>query len=165
MSALAVNARLAALVLTVASAASCGTDSAAQCSDIVLDVDPTTFHVLGDAEVAYDQSPPSSGPHALPAPEPGVFSRPIAETNQVAALEAGSVIVQYDRSVSADEVAELEALAGNGVVVAPASRPMDDDAAVALTAWGARQLCDGVDLGTARAFARTYVGRFEAQHG
>ena len=159
------NARLTALVLAIASAASCGTSSAARCGDIALDVDPTTFHVLGDAEVAYDQSPPSSGPHALPAPEPGVFSQPIPETNQVAALEAGSVIVQYDRSVSADEVAELEALAGNGILVAPALRQMDDDAAVALTAWGARQLCDGVDTGTAQAFARTYVGRFEAPHG
>jgi hypothetical protein len=74
---------------------------------------------------------------------------------QVTALEGGQVLVQY-RDLSAAEVASLEDLASDVVVVAP--NP-DQAEPVVMTAWITKQTCSGVDLDTVESFIAEQQGR------
>ena len=74
---------------------------------------------------------------------------------QVTALEGGMVLVQY-RDLSDDDVAALEDLGSDVVVVAP--NP-DLPEPVVLTAWITKQTCSGVDLDTVETFIREQQGR------
>ena len=137
----------------------------AACTEIERIVDPSPIHVFDSDDVTYNSSPPTSGPHQVPGPEPGVAATPIPEAQQVAALETGTVLIQYATDVAAADVAELEALAQNdGVLVAPGARAFDDDATIAFTAWGVRQLCSELDIDAAEAFIEARVGVFFVDH-
>lgn len=154
------------LVAVAASAvllAACGGDDAAViCSPEERIIEPSSLHVIGDTEVVYDSSPPTSGPHQVPAPTGGTRTDPLSEPLQVGTLESGAVIVQYTSDIDATE---LETLARDeGVLVTPAVRTLDDDATVAFTAWGVRQLCSAVDVDAARAFIDRNLGVFFVNH-
>jgi hypothetical protein len=151
---------VAALLLTMAVGSACGQGAAAaRCDAVEPSTDLADYHVLPDAEVSYELSPPAGGPHyGGPPPSAGVVSESLDDPAQVSALEAGLVLVQYDDSLSDDDRARLEDLTDeyDELLVAPANGPIDRGQPVALTAWGSRQLCDGVDLPSVRAFLRTY---------
>lgn len=159
---------LAVLCLAAAALSSCGdTDSASSsaCSEPEQILEAGGVHVLPGVDITYDHSPPTSGPHQLPPPEAGISRAPIREPLQVSALEAGLVLVQYQPDLPADGQASLEELSGTeGVLVAPAATPIDDDAQVALTAWGVRQLCASVDVDAAQAFIDQWVGVVFVNH-
>lgn len=144
-----------------------GGGSAAVCAPVERIVEAGNIHVLPGTEVTYEASPPTSGPHQIPAPEPGVYAEPIAEPLQVAMVESGYVLVQYGSSVDAAAVTALEALATSqdDVAVAPGVRPFDDEAAVAFTAWSKRQLCTATDVDAAQMFIDEHVGVFFTEHG
>lgn len=158
---------LAVLCLAAAALGSCGDDSASSsvCSEPEQILEAGGVHVLPGVDITYDHSPPTSGPHQLPAPEAGVSRAPIREPLQVSALEAGLVLVQYQPDLPVDDQASLEELSRTeGVLVAPAATPIDDDAQVALTAWGVRQLCASVDVDAAQAFVDQWVGVVFVNH-
>jgi hypothetical protein len=152
-------------VIALVSGACGGRSTAANCSDTQRLIEPGSIHVLPGNDVRYDYSPPTSGAHQVPAPESGASSEPIAEPRQVAALEVGFVLVQYSSAASAEDIVALESLASiDGVIVAPAVRPFDQDAAYAFTAWTQQQLCEGLDLKAAEAFVDRYLVAFLSAH-
>ena len=118
------------------------------------ELDPqSTLHVISDDGITFLTYPPTSGPHVGAPPLSGALAEPIAGVRQVSTLEHGRVIVQYSEDVSADDVAALESLAGDVVIVAPALPEPDLPAPIVATAWRHKQLCSAVDLPTLQAFA------------
>jgi hypothetical protein len=165
-----VRPALAALVLAGALAAGCSDDASggsAGCGPVQREpLDARSVHVLPSDQaddVTYETDPPTSGPH-LPGPETEpVHDAPIPGPIQVGLLEEGAVILQHS-GITADERAEVEGLAGDGVVVAPAEA-LPDDAAVVATAWVTKQVCGGVDLEALRAFAEDHADQGPGAHG
>lgn len=153
-----------AALVTAASLAGCG-GSDATCEPVRREpFDSRAVHILPGAESPeYRTDPPTSGPH-LPAP-PGdpVRTEPLDPAVQVGLLEEGTVLIQH-RGLDADERAEVEALAGDGVVVAPASS-LPEGAAVVATAWVTKQVCHGVDLRALQDFADDHADAGPDGHG
>lgn len=155
----------ATAMIAMVSGACGGGSAAASCSDTERLIEAGSIHVLPGNEVRYDHSPPTSGAHQVPAPESGASSEAIDEPRQVAALEAGFVLLQYSSAASATDIAALELLASiDGVIVAPGIRPFDQDAAFAFTAWTQQKLCNVFDLEAAEAFVDRYLGVFFSAH-
>ena len=131
----------------------------AGCGDVVRErFDPdSAVHVLpGADEPTYLTDPPTSGPHAPTTPVGGVRDEPIGRPDQVGLLEAGIVVVQHDPSVTGEELAGVEALADDELVVV-APNP-DLPAPIVATAWTRKLLCTTLDDGGAQA-----LGRFVAE--
>ena len=126
-------------------------------------LDPASAtHVLpGADEPAYLTDTPTSGPHSPGTLLSGVLDEPLSHPAQVGTLEAGGVLLQH-RDLEPAELAELEALAGEDVAVAP--NPGLADRVVA-TAWLFKQTCDGVDVDALRAFAEAHVGEGPGSDG
>lgn len=154
-----------ALVAGLLGACGDGGDGAGGCGPVRREpLDTRAVHVLPGADPPeYRTDPPTSGPH-LPSPSTeAVRDEPIAAPVQVGLLEEGTVLIQHV-GLAADERADVEDLAGDGVVVAPAASLPDGDAVVA-TAWVTKQACAGVDLDALRAFAADHVDQGPGQHG
>lgn len=156
---------VAILTISAIITANCGGDQQTTCGDIQNAFESANIHILPGTEVRYELSPPTSGPHIVPAPNIGVYRSPISEPLQVGALESGTVILQYSRSLDSSYVEKLEALADHWpIIVAPAARSLDEDSAIALTAWGTRLLCSGFDLDTTQNFIRTHTHSAVGNH-
>lgn len=119
----------------------------------------STLHLLpGATEPEYLSDPPTSGAHrAGPLPD-AVLDDPLDRPSQVGVLEQGGVLLQH-RGLDDSERAELESLAGDGVVVAP--NP-DLDEAVVATAWTVKLRCAGVDPDALRDFVDQHLTPVEA---
>ncbi len=133
-------------------AVACG-DNQAACVEASEALDPASaVHLLDLSGVTWETNPPTSGAHSAgPRPE-GVQEGPIAFATQVSILESGRAIVQYADSVGADDIASLESLAADGVVVAPG---LDLPSPVVATAWTWKLTCDSAELEPLRSFAAT----------
>jgi len=159
--------RLLAGVVLVAALAACGGggDGDGACGPVRREpLDSRAVHVLPGADPPeYRTDPPTSGPH-LPSPSTeSVRDAPIAAPVQVGLLEEGSVLVQHVGLSAADRAA-VEALAGEGVIVAPAES-LPGDAAVVATAWVTKQVCRRVDVAALEAFAADHQDQGPGQHG
>ena len=114
-------------------------------------------HVVGSgADVDYTSDPPTSGPHQAGPPVEGVVDGPLDRPVQVGILERGDVLVQFDATLRPEEVAELEGLAGDGVVVAPSP---DLPEPVVATAWVSKRTCDAVDVEALEEFISKRGGK------
>jgi hypothetical protein len=152
-------AAAALLALIALAAPGCGgSGSSAACGPIRREALDSRFlsHVLGDAKVQYTSNPPTSGPHQPTPPVTGVQAQAIPEPVQVGLLEAGDVLLQHRPDLPAAQRTELEALAGDGVVVAPA--PDLPDAIVA-TAWVYKRSCSSMDDASLRDFVKARQGK------
>jgi hypothetical protein len=131
--------------LAVAACGSSGDDADVACGPIAREaLDPAYLvHVVDDdGDLAYTSDPPTSGPHQ-PSPQiADVVAEPISKPVQVGILERGDVLLQHDPELAATDLALLESLAGDGVIVAP--NP-DLPAPIVATAWVHKQTCDEVD--------------------
>lgn len=130
----------------------CGRDQAATCVEVREPEDQASGrHVLTEGAATYQTDPPTSGPHIAGPTPSGVLETPIARAIQVRLLEAGGVMVQYDRSLTAAEIDELEAAASADLVVAPAIGELPDR--VVATAWTWKLTCADVDVARIELFA------------
>lgn len=140
-------------------AAACGDGGGERaCGEIEREaLDPSyLIHVVGSStDASYTSDPPTSGPHQ-PAPAvDGVVGEPLTRPVQVGILERGDVLLQHLPRLDADQLVELQGLAGDHVVVAP--NP-DLPSAVVATAWTHVRRCSSVDVGALRAFIRERAG-------
>lgn len=144
----------------VAGACRGGSDGGASaCGPITREsLDPAYLvHVLGAAtNVEYTSDPPTSGPHQAGPPIEGVVDEPIRRPVQVGILERGDILLQHDPDLPAAELAELEALAGPRVVVAP---NLDLPDPVVATAWTYKRTCRSVDARALQDFVGQRAGK------
>jgi len=145
--------RLSAILLAlVVALGGCGDSGGAACGPITREaLDPSYLvHVIGsDTDIEYQSDPPTSGPHQPGPPIDGVVDDPIPRPVQVGLLEQGDVLLQHDPGLPAAALADLQDLAGAGVVVAP--NPDLDDPVVA-TAWLYKRTCSAVDTAALQGF-------------
>jgi hypothetical protein len=131
---------------------------------------------LGSASpVAYNSTPPTSGPHYEGVAAWGVHDTPVRYEQLVHNLEDGGVVIYYQCPEGCPEVvAELTEIVDSyrasdrHVVLAPndptwtdgGAQPLQRDmgAAIALTAWQKLLMLDAVDAGKIRAFIERYEG-------
>ena len=121
-------------------------------------LDPTAaLRLLPNApEPTYATDPPSSGAFVVGASVGSTPSEPLSRPVQVGLLAQGKVLIQYDSTLSPADVADLQGLAGDDIVVAP--NPTLSSPIVA-TAWRVRQTCEQLDLSTLRQFATVNANR------
>jgi hypothetical protein len=121
-------------------------------------LDPTSaIRLLPNApEPTYATDPPTSGAFVVGASVGATPSEPLSRPVQVGLLAMGKVLVQYDASLSAADVADLQGLAGDDIVVAP--NPTIGSPIVA-TAWRVRQTCELLDLSALRQFATLHANQ------
>lgn len=152
----------------LAAVGACGGDggrTAGPCGAVQREpLDQRAAHVLPGAPAPeYRTDPPTSGPH-MPSPVTGaVRDEPLPAPIQVGVLEEGRVLVQH-HGLTGPERAEVEGLAGEDVVVAPAEA-LPGDAAVVATAWVSKQVCDGVDVEALRTFVADHEDGRPGGHG
>lgn len=147
-----------AVVAAAPLVAACGGGSDGACGGITREaIDPGFLqHVLGDEGVEYSTDPPTSGPHQPSPAVDAVRDEPLSKPLQVGILESGGVLLQHRPDLPADQLAELEALAGDDVVVAP-NADLDDP--VVATAWLFKRSCGEVDTNALREFIAERRGK------
>jgi len=153
-------ARGLVLVLVTAVVGGCsGSDTgAAACGPTRREpLDPAYLvHVVGNEEIEYTSDPPTSGPHQPGPAVQGVVDVPISRPVQVGILERGDVLLQHDPDLRGTGRADLEALAGDRVVVAPNPDLRDE---VVATAWLFKRTCRTVDAAALQEFVQEHVGQ------
>jgi len=125
--------------------------------------------------IAYNSTPPTSGPHYDNLVAWGIYDEPQRYEHLVHNLEDGGVIVYYQCADGCPEVvAELKEIVrpyidrGDHVVLAPndptwsvnGSQPLHSDmgAPIAVTAWQRILKLDEIDSGKIRTFIERYEG-------
>ncbi len=109
--------------------------------------------------VAYNTSPPTSGPHTAYLADWGVHKIPVPQEVQVHNLEDGGVMLQYACATPCDElVQQLEALTAkyDRLIVAPYPLMATK---IALTAWQRIETLDDFDEKRITAFIEAYIGK------
>lgn len=123
----------------------------------------------GQQHVAYNSTPPTSGPHFPNWASWGVKSEPLPNELQIHNLEHGGIMVQYNCQAPAAPVADcaglinqLQGLASSlvsskpRIIVAPYPNM---EHPVALTAWDYLLVMDRFDRARALAFINTHYNR------
>ncbi|MGZ4693419.1 MAG: DUF3105 domain-containing protein [Acidimicrobiales bacterium] len=143
---------------TSTSAATTSGSTGACAASVSEPLDPTAaIRLLPNApEPTYDSDPPTSGAFVVGASVGATPSSPLSRPVQVGLLAQGKVLIQYGPSLPAADVADLQGLAGDDIVVAP--NPTLASPIVA-TAWRVRQTCDQLDLSALRQFATVNANR------
>jgi len=116
----------------------------------------------GDAHVAYNSVPPTSGPHWDDWPPYGVHNQQLPDEWQVHHLEHGGIMVQYQCPDGCPElVDQLKAIVGrykNKVILAPYDAPRLPHR-IALTAWTRLDSFDDFDEARIVDFIDAYLNR------
>lgn len=116
--------------------------------------------LLGDQVRTEPEGEVTSGPaptsgEAVDGPTCGMVSGPVGAQQQVDALAAGLVVVQFRDPADADDVTEALAERPTEVLVAPNG---ELDARVVATSWGRRLRLETVDAPLLRAFVTAHAG-------
>lgn len=105
----------------------------------------------------YNTDPPTSGQHYAQTARWGVHEEPVPNENQVHNLEHGGIVIQYNDSVSEEQVSELESIVNQcDVKLLLAPRP-DMEQPIAVTAWTHYQNFDQVDREAIQDFIDAHV--------
>jgi len=167
-------AAVAAAVALAACAPAEGRDQSAaratqRCGEVEIVPIQGGAHLLGDQPppVPYNSLPPTSGWHSSGPPPIGVHGAgdALPEPAQVAALEAGAVVVTY-RGLPDPDRARLEEIArtDHAGMVSVTAYDRLEEGEVVFASWGALQRCDGLDPEALAAFIRSYAARTPAPH-
>lgn len=120
-------------------------------------------HVATGSQIAYDQTPPTSGTHygrSIPA---GFYTSEQPYGGLVHSLEHGAVVIYYDSDISGSARSKLERLTEGyqnpwaSVIAAP--QPEAFGASLVLTAWQARLDLPSYEADVVQAFLAEYLGR------
>ena len=109
-------------------------------------------------DIAYNSTPPTSGPHYASRAPWGIHRRPIPKPLQVHNLEDGGVLVQYRCRDCPDLIEKIEAIVNryrDHVIAAPYP---DMKPLIALTAWGRIDELEAFDEKRIVAFIEAYQG-------
>jgi hypothetical protein len=124
---------------------------------------PRHLSYLGEPHVAYNSSPPTSGPHMPWLITAGVYRRPIPQEYQVHLLEHGKVLVQYPIGDPAGARTDLERFARRRPDIVVAAPSSDVQRGVALTAWQRIHLMRAYDSRAIERFVSALARRYD--HG
>ncbi len=106
---------------------------------------------------SYNTDPPTSGDHYARTALWGVHNEPVPNELQVHNLEHGGIVIQYNESLSTDEIAQLEDIASQcDVKLILAPRPGMEQR-IALTAWTHYLNLDIVDRDQIQVFIDAHV--------
>ncbi len=108
--------------------------------------------------IAYNSTPPTSGPHLGQLARWGVHSEPVPNELQVHNLEDGGVMVQYDCEECDELVVQLAGVVqryNDHVILAPYPGM---DHRIALTAWNRIDAFDEFDEERVATFIEAYAG-------
>lgn len=122
---------------------------------------PGATHIATTAEMnIVAGEPPTGGPHFSVPQRQGVYDEPVEDGNAVHSLEHGLVWISYNAAlVSAEDIAELEAVADDfrrDVFLSP--RP-ENEMPIAATSWERILRLDEVDGELLREFVRANRNR------
>lgn len=99
---------------------------------------------LGEPHEGYNSNPPTSGPHAGPAPW-GFSEQEIADENAVHNLEHGGIWISY-KNLEPDQIDELKAVAQSNRLSVIVSPRASNDAPIAVASWGRLLTMETVDV-------------------
>lgn len=151
------------VAISLAGGSSTASSAAKACAPSVDEpLDPNSVvRVLPNArELEYLNDPPTSGAFIVGPQVPPVSPTALTRPVQVGLLARGDVLLQYQPTLlDPADVTQLEALAGDAVVVAPNPSLK---AAISATAWRKRQVCTALDTDAVRKFATVNANRAPA---
>lgn len=114
---------------------------------------------INSNHVAYNTTPPTSGPHIGSTARWGIHTEQIPDEIQIHNLEDGGVIVHYDPSVVDEEMIDaLKVIVNsypNDIILEPYA---DMSSVIVLTAWGRIDRLDQMDESRIREFIDAYRG-------
>lgn len=106
---------------------------------------------------SYNTDPPTSGEHYSSTAEWGIHAEPVQNEFQVHNLEHGGIVIQYNDSLSPEEISELEGIVNQcDVKLILAPRP-DMEQRIAVTAWTHYMYLDEVDTDKIQDFIDAHV--------
>jgi hypothetical protein len=138
-----------------------GDAAAANCADIETHEPQGREHVQPGTAVDYQTTPPTSGPHYPSPADPGFYSQPVPEGALLHNLEHAQIVVWYDPEAPREVRDQLQSLVEQEPVATLAA-PYDnlpDPHNLALTAWGASQMCEGIAQDVVDEFRARFQGR------
>ena len=118
---------------------------------------------LGAGHVAYNSSPPTSGPHMPWLIGSGVYATMIPPEYQVHLLEHGKVLIQYPTGASSSTRKAIEHIARRRSDIVVAAPNRDVRSGVALTAWQRIEILPQYDSRRVAHFVDALAGRYN--HG
>ncbi|HEX5165486.1 MAG TPA: DUF3105 domain-containing protein [Thermomicrobiales bacterium] len=105
----------------------------------------------------YNTDPPTSGQHYASTAPWGIHTEPVQNELQVHNLEHGGIVIQYNDSLSADEISVLESITNQcDVKLLLAPRP-DMEQRIAVTAWTYYEYFDTADRDAIQKFIDAHV--------
>ncbi len=149
----------AALLVAVSLGACRGSEEAACGKPFAEPIDQnSSIHILpGQPDLPYTTNPPTSGAHRVAEIPTGTQLQPIPKPEQVNILESGRILIQY-KGLKALQVAEVQRLQGDDVIVAPNNTL---DAPIVATAWLFKMECASVDATALNRFVEAHAEQHE----
>ncbi len=116
-----------------------------------------THVAVGTIVDNYNTDPPTSGDHYANTATWGIHTEPVQNELQVHNLEHGGVVIQYNDSLTGEEISQLEDIASQcDVKLILAPRP-DMEQRIALTAWNHYLNLEEVDTDQIQEFIDAHV--------
>ncbi|MDQ3549547.1 MAG: DUF3105 domain-containing protein [Chloroflexota bacterium] len=115
-------------------------------------------HIGQDVVVTdYNTDPPTSGQHFGTTASWGISGDPIPNELQVHNLEHGGIVIQYNESVTEEEISELEGIASQCDVKLILAPRADMEQRIAVTAWTHYLNLEEVDRDAIQEFIDAHV--------
>ena len=121
----------------------------------------SSLHLLGNAEVACETTPPTSGPHYPVPPKGGDYDYTLSNLEQVSFLESGGVVIQYLPSINDIDQQKLASFASDSVIVSPNEKL---ESPLVATAWTWKLSCKNYEFEALEEFIVDHQGKISPNH-
>jgi len=121
----------------------------------------SSLHLLGNAEVAWETTPPTSGPHYPVPPKGGDYDYTLSNLEQVSFLESGGVVIQYLPSINDIDQQKLASFASDSVIVSPNEKL---ESPLVATAWTWKLSCKNYEFEALEKFIVDHQGKISPNH-